>query len=180
MHLFLDIIQAGLLPALEPKEIPGIGTIVNTILGYILWAISIASIVGLFVIGGKGYEAYKHNQAEEMVESSKWWLLGSVLGSFAPQLVLLFFPGLRPIKIAAVEIPGVGGVITDLLGYVLWILCIAAIVALLAIAALGFNAFKHNQGEQFIEKTKYWAIGSVLVSFAVPIATQFFPNLAIL
>lgn len=73
---------------------------------------------------------------------------------------------------------GVGTTITDFLGIVLWVLMVAAILGLMVIGAVGIQAYRHNQAEEFISKFVWWVIGCVVIAAAVPITKLFFPTLA--
>lgn len=73
---------------------------------------------------------------------------------------------------------GVGQTIMDFLGIVLWVLMVAAILGLMVIGAVGIQAYRHNQAEEFISKFVWWAIGCVVIAAAVPITKIFFPTLA--
>ncbi|MFJ3395345.1 hypothetical protein [Leifsonia aquatica] len=173
-HL-LDLHTAGVLPMIDGKEIPGVSTTVNTVLGWILWLVSIASLFGLMILATTGYESYKNSQGEQFMEKAKNWFIGAVIGSNAVQLVQIFFPSLK-LTIVAVAIPGVSPTVTLVIGYCIWVIGILAVLCLLGLAGGAVLAYRNHGMEKFIDQFRWFVIGSLTASFATTIAGAFFPT----
>jgi len=73
-------------------------------------------------------------------------------------------------------IPGVDGAINTLVGWALWIVSILSIIGLFIVGAVGFESYRHNQAEQFMEKAKSWILAAVIGAFASKIVQIFFPG----
>ncbi|MFJ8896607.1 hypothetical protein ACIRCZ_18640 [Leifsonia sp. NPDC102414] len=84
--------------------------------------------------------------------------------------------GLLP-TIEGKEIPGVSDTINTILGWILWLVSVASLFGLLFIGFAGFESYKNSQGEQFMEKAKWWLIGAIIGSNAPRIVEIFFPSL---
>lgn len=175
-HL-LELPSMGTLPTITGKEIPGVSDTINTILGWILWGVSVASLFGLLFIAASGYESYRHNQGEQFMEKAKFWLLGAIVGANATRLAAIFYPSLH-LTITATGIPGVGDTVNTVLGYFIWGLGIASVIGILALAGGAVMAYRHNGMEHFIEKFKWWIAASIIASSATTIAGAFFPAAA--
>ncbi len=178
MSLLTDLLTAVPADALvhmpDAKEIPGVASGVNRVIGWILWGISVLSIVGLLFVAGTGYSMYRHNQGEQFMEKAKAWLFGAVIGSNATYIVQVFYPAFT-LQAQPTAIPGLQGPVSDIIGNVVWILGIAAFVCIIFIAGKGFLAYRDGNIGEFVDKFLWFIVGSLVVAFASQIAGAFFP-----
>ncbi|WP_426624534.1 hypothetical protein ACPPVW_18585 [Leifsonia sp. McL0607] len=172
-HL-LDLHASGMLPLIDGKEIPGVGDTVNKVLGWIFWGVSVAALFGLIILASTGYENYRNNQGEQFMEKAKYWFLGAVIGSNAPQIVAIFFPSIK-LTITAVAIPGISPTVNLVIGYSIWVVGILAVICLLCLAGGAVMAYRNHGMEKFIDDFKWFVLGSLVASFASTIAGAFFP-----
>lgn len=91
-------------------------------------------------------------------------------------LLELHASGMLPM-IDAKEIPGVGDTVNKVLGWILWLVSVASLFGLIILATTGYENYKNNQGEQFMERAKHWFLGAVIGSNSVQLVQIFFPNL---
>ncbi len=70
--------------------------------------------------------------------------------------------------------PGVDDTLNTILGWTLWSVSVLSLISLLIAAYTGFEAYRHNNGEAFMEKAKRWLIASIIGANADKIAGIFF------
>lgn len=76
----------------------------------------------------------------------------------------------------AKSIPGVAGALNTIMGWALWIVSVLSMIGLMIVAAVGYESYRHNQGEQFMEGAKKWILAAIVGSNAGNIVTVFFPG----
>mgnify|MGYP001570501541 CR=1 FL=1 len=79
----------------------------------------------------------------------------------------------------AITPKGIAGVDTAMnliIGWTLWGVSVLSLVGLLVLFATGFEAYRHNQGEAFMEKAKAWVIAAAVGAYAKDIVKIFFPS----
>ncbi len=81
-----------------------------------------------------------------------------------------FLPAITP-----KGIPGVDTAMNLIIGWTLWGVSVLSLVGLLVLFATGFEAYRHNQGEAFMEKAKAWVIAAAVGAYAKDIVKIFFP-----
>jgi hypothetical protein len=74
-------------------------------------------------------------------------------------------------------IPGVEDTLNTFFGWVLWVLSAVSLIALLILFGVGYESYKHNQAEAFMEKAKAWVLAAVLGANAHHIVGMFFPGM---
>ncbi|WP_431031073.1 hypothetical protein [Plantibacter sp. RU18] len=163
-----------MLHTVEPKAIPGVGDAFNTFFGWALKILSILSFIGLLVVFSVGYESYRHNQAQDFMEKGKAWIIAAIVGSYASNIVQIFYPGFK-VAAVATSIPGMDTQVTSIIGNIIWLLGWAAFGCMIFLAIRGFIAFKDNGIGEFVSKFYWFIVASLGISFAAQIAGTFFP-----
>lgn len=79
----------------------------------------------------------------------------------------------------AKSIPGVDTAINTFVGWALWIVSVLSLIGLLILFSVGFESYKHNQAEDFMEKAKAWVLAAIIGAYAKDIVTMFFPGFTI-
>ncbi len=158
----------------EPVSIPGVDTAITKFLGWALWIVSVLSLIGLLILLGIGFEAYKHNQGEQLMEKAKAWVIAAIVGAYAKDIVKIFFPNFSA-NIVAIAVPGMEGPVIDLIGNIVWVLQWCALGCIIFLAAKGFIAFKNDGVEEFVGKFFVFIVGALGMSLATNIAGAFFP-----
>lgn len=162
------------LPLITPKKIDGVDTAIQTFVGWALYIISVLSLVSLLIVASVGFESYRHNQGENIMEKAKSWILAAIIGAYAKDVVRIFFPTFS-VDVVAIPIPGMEGPVRDVLGNIVWVLQWAAFACILFLAARGFIAFKNDGVSEFVSKFFWFIAASLGVSLATNIAGAFFP-----
>lgn len=170
----LETIQTIVPMTPPPKSIPGVDEAIRLFLGWTLYIVSILSLISLMIVLSVGFEAYKHNQGEQLMEKLKGWILAAIVGAYAKDIVTIFLPGFNA-TVVATAIPGMDGPVRDVIGYIVGILQLLAFAAILFLAIQGFVAFKNDGVQDFISKFFWWIVGALGLSLVTNIAGAFFP-----
>lgn len=81
--------------------------------------------------------------------------------------------------ITAKGIPGLDKQIQTIVGWALWLISILSLVGLLIVSSVGYESYKHNQGEDFMEKAKMWLLAAVVGVSAKPLVNVFYPGFTV-
>jgi len=84
-----------------------------------------------------------------------------------------------PMAPAPKSIDGVDDAINTFVGWALWILSVLSLIGLLILFSVGYESYKHNQAEDFMEKAKAVTLAMVIGAYAKDIVAMFFPGFAV-
>lgn len=73
-------------------------------------------------------------------------------------------------------IPGVDTAITTFVGWALYIISMLSLIGLLIVLSVGYESYRHNQGENFMEKGKSWLLAAIIGAYAKDIVGVFYPS----
>ena len=76
-------------------------------------------------------------------------------------------------------IDGVDKAINTFVGWALWIVSVLSLIGLLIVLSVGYESYKHNQGESFMEKGKAWVLAAIVGAYAQNIVAMFFPGFTV-
>lgn len=74
------------------------------------------------------------------------------------------------------SIPGVDDALNTFFGWALWIVSVLSLLGLLFVMSVGFESYRRDQAEDFMEKAKSWVIAAIIGAYAKDIVTMFFPG----
>ncbi|MGW9159677.1 hypothetical protein [Microbacterium sp. NPDC055665] len=74
------------------------------------------------------------------------------------------------------SIDGVDEAINTFVGWALWIVSVLSLIGLLIVLSVGYESYRHNQAEEFMEKAKAWVLAAIIGAYAKDIVGMFFPG----
>ena len=79
---------------ITPTAPPGVGAVITSFLGMVLWGVMIAAILALLIIAFIGIQSWRHNQAQQFIDKFTWWAVGCGVATAAVPITKIFFPAL--------------------------------------------------------------------------------------